>query len=156
MSGGRVPTLGDRCALPYCDATIKEIQRLSCVAPGSIPHVAKEDGYLAGYKIPKGTLVAYNIHKFHMDGDFWKEPEVFNPERFLNGKKEQFIPYGIGKRICMGESLARNELFIFSTLILQKYKIDLPMCHGRPDPLHDEAGVTRVPKPFYVKISVRE
>ena len=61
MGGGRVPTLGDRSALPYCDATIMEIQRLACVAPGSIPHVANEDGYLAGYKIPKGTILLYNI-----------------------------------------------------------------------------------------------
>ena len=156
ITGGRVPTLGDRSNLPYCDATIMEIQRLACVAPGGIPHVANEDGYLAGYKIPKGTMLLYNIYKFHMDGDYWKEPEAFNPDRFLDGRKEQFIPYGMGKRICMGESLARNELFIFSTLILQNFKIDLPTCHEKPDPLKDDLGITRAPKPFYVNISLRE
>ena len=156
LTGGGVPTLGDRSKLPYCDATIMEIQRLACVAPGSIPHVANEDGYLAGYKIPKGTILLYNIYKFHMDRDYWKDPETFNPDRFLDGKKEQFIPYGMGKRVCMGESLARNELFIFSSLILQNFKIELPTCHEKPDPQKDDLGVTRVPKPFYVKISLRE
>ena len=108
-----------------------EIQRLACVAPGGIPHVANKDGHLAGYKIPKGTMLLYNIYKLHLDGDYWKEPEAFNPARFLDGRKEHFIPYGMGKRICMGESLARNELFIFSTLILQNFKIDIPTCHEK-------------------------
>ena len=94
-----------------------EIQRLSCVDPGSLPHIANDDGYLDGYKIPKGTLIMYNIYKFHMDPDQWEDPEIFNPGRFLDGgKKEQFVPFGMGKRICMGESLAKNELFIFFTL----------------------------------------
>ena len=156
LTGGRVPTLGDRSVLPYCDATIMEIQRLACVASGSIPHVANEDGYLAGYKIPKGTIMMYNIYKFHMDRSYWKDPESFNPDRFLDGKKEQFTPYGMGKRVCMGESLARNELFIFSSLILQNFKIELPTSHEKPDPHRDDLGVTRVPKPFYVRISPRE
>ena len=56
----------------------------------------------------------------------------------------------------MGESLAKNELFIFFTLILQNFKIDIPTCHEKPDPQKDDIGVTRVPKPFYVKISLRE
>ena len=50
-SGGeRIPKLEDKAALPFCEATLMEVQRLSCVAPGSIPHVAKEDGELGGYR----------------------------------------------------------------------------------------------------------
>jgi cytochrome P450 len=67
-----------------------------------------------------GTMFTYNIHKFHMDPDHWESPEVFNPDRFLqNDTNEQFIPFGFGKRMCMGESLAKSELFIFAVLLLQ-------------------------------------
>ena len=134
-----------------------EIQRLSCVAPGALPHIAKDESYLAGYKIPIRTLIMYNIYKFHMDPDYWEDPEVFNPGRFLDGKKkEQFVPYGMGKRVCMGESLAKNELFIFFTLILQNLKIGLPIGHERLDPKRADAGIVRVPKPFHVHVSARE
>ena len=118
--------------------------------------VANEDGYIGGYRIPKGTVVACNMHKFHMDEDYWKDPEVFNPDRFLDGPKEQFIPYGMGKRICMGESLAKDELFIFSILILQNYKIDLPLLQEKPNPLRVNECFLRVPKPFHVRISLRK
>ena len=134
-----------------------EIQRLSCVAPGALPHIAKDESYLAGYKIPSRTLIMYNIYKFHMDPNYWEDPEVFNPGRFLDGKKkEQFVPYGMGKRVCMGESLAKNELFIFFTLILQNLKIGLPIGHERLDPKRADAGIVRVPKPFHVHVSARE
>ena len=127
------------------------------MAPGALPHIAKDDGYLAGYTIPKGTLIMYNIYKFHMDPDYWEGPEIFNPGRFLDGiKKEQFVPYGMGKRICMGESLAKNELFIFFTLLVQNLKIGLAIGHERADPERADAGIVRVPKPFHVHISARE
>ena len=157
MTGDRIPKLEDRSILPFCEATVMEVQRLSCVAPGSLPHIANEDGELAGWSIPKGTMVMYNIHKFHTDPDYWVDPESFSPERFLDGKKkEQFVPYGMGKRICMGESLARNELFLFSTLILQNLKIGLAVGHEKPDPEKWESGITRVPLPFYVNITMRQ
>ena len=73
------------------------------------------------------TLVFYNIHKFHTDPEYWGDPEVFRPERFLHTqdgkmklvKHDRFLPFGFGKRICMGESLAKAELFIFTVLLIQ-------------------------------------
>ena len=157
LQGGRSPTIDDRAVLPFCDATIMEVQRLSCVAPSSVPHRANEDGFLDGYKIPKGCMMFYNIIAFHLDPDYWDEPEVFNPHRFLDGKnKDQFVPFGMGKRICMGETLARSELFIFTALILQNFKIGLPVSHGKPNQEKSLWGITRAPKPFHVSLSVRE
>ena len=52
--GTKAPTLEDKTKLPYCNATIMEIQRMSCVAPGGLEHKALEDTMLGGYKIPKG------------------------------------------------------------------------------------------------------
>ena len=139
LQGGRIPTIDDRAVLPFCDATIMEVQRLSCVAPSSVPHRANEDGFLDGYKIPKGCMMFYNIIAFHLDPDYWDEPEVFNPDRFLDGKnKDQFVPFGMGKRICMGEALARSELFMFTALILQNFRTDplkLPALNWTDEPL---------------------
>ena len=146
----------DRCSLPYCIATIMEVQRLTCVAPSSLPHVANEDGQLGGYMIPKGTILFYNINAIHMDPEFWVDPKAFAPSRFLDGKnRKQFVPCGMGRRICLGDSLAEAELFIFCTLILQKFKIGLPINHEMPDPEKVAVGLIRAPKPFYVNIGAR-
>ena len=134
-----------------------EMQRLGNVGPHSIPTVVKEDVYVDGYKLPKGCYVAYNFTGFHTDPDYWTDPKVFRPERFLDGKeKEQFVPFGMGKRRCMGEIMGRMELFLFSVLLLQHFKIEAPVEHKRPDPEEDVTGVTRRPSPFYVKLSVRK
>lgn len=82
-----------------------------------------------------GTTVNYSIYKFHTDPDYWGDPEVFRPERFLNtdGKKvkvvrpERFVPFGFGKRVCIGELLAKAELFIFTVLLIQVRRLRLPM-----------------------------
>ncbi len=73
------------------------------------------------------ALLYYNIHKFHTDPDYWGDPETFRPGRFLadvDGKTklkkfDRFIPFGFGRRVCMGESLAKAELFIFCVIIMQ-------------------------------------
>ena len=110
-------------------------------------------------------MVYYNIFNFHMDPDYWGDPEVFRPSRFLKydeisgrfklEKRERFIPYGFGKRVCMGENLAKAELWIFLTSILQQFSIKLPKNHPIPNPQDDIAGLTRSPQPFYVNIESR-
>jgi cytochrome P450 len=98
----------------------------------------------------------HNIHAFHMDKEYWKNPDVFEPERFTgSGAKEQFIPFGFGTRVCMGESLAKAELFLFTTLLLQNINIGIPKHNRTPDPQESIAGVTRVPKPFHVNVTCR-
>ena len=64
-----------------------------------------------------------------MDKKFWGDPENFRPSRFLSKdgkfeKKEQFIPFGFGKRVCMGENMAKAELFLFVTGILQRMTVN--------------------------------
>ena len=76
--------------------------------------------------------------------------------KFKLEKKERFIPYGFGKRVCMGENLAKAELWLFLTSILQKFTIKLPKNHPVPNPQDDIAGLTRSPQPFYVHIESRE
>ena len=96
-----------------------------------------------------------------MDSQYWGDPKVFRPSRFLNEnqteivKKDRFIPFGFGKRVCMGETLAKAELWLFFVSILKRFKISQPLNHPVPNPEDDIAGLTRSPMPFYVHIQSR-
>lgn len=111
---------------------------------------------LNGYTIPKGTQVIPLIHAVHMSPSLWKDPEVFNPERFLSAdgtkvvKPEYFIPFGVGRRVCLGDVLAKAELFLFFSTILHTFKLTLPQGATMPD-LRGQAGVTVSPQSFQVK-----
>ncbi|XP_045135811.1 cytochrome P450 2L1-like [Portunus trituberculatus] len=127
-----LPSHVHRSQLPYLDATINEVLRVSAVASNGVPHAAVHDTYLDQHFIPKGTIVVGNIGFCHSDPNYWDEPEEFRPERFLNesGKlsvpKEAFLPFGIGKRSCLGEALARMELYVFSAALLQNFTFGVP------------------------------
>lgn len=127
-----LPSHVHRQQLPYLDATINEVLRYSSLAAGAIPHAAVHDTYLDKYFIPKGTLITGYSGFCHFDPNYWDEPEEFRPERFLNksGKlsipKEAFLPFGVGKRSCLGEALARMELYIFSAAFLQNFTFGVP------------------------------
>ncbi|KAM4642705.1 cytochrome P450 2F2-like isoform 1-T1 [Discoglossus pictus] len=120
------PSIEDRVNMPYTDATINEIMRFSDVAPLSLPHCTSRDTNFHGYFIPKGTYVTAFLTSVHYDPTQFQEPYQFNPDRFLDDKgcfkkKDALMPFSAGKRICMGESLARMELFIYFTSLLQKF-----------------------------------
>ncbi|XP_070573918.1 steroid 17-alpha-hydroxylase/17,20 lyase-like [Ptychodera flava] len=122
----RMPMLSDKGKLPYCDAVIHEVMRIRTVAPVAI-HAALQDTSVGGYKIPKGTSIWLNLWSLHMDERQWKEPEEFRPERFLDEdgkalpKPESFLPFSAGRRVCVGEILAKNEMFLIFTSLYQNY-----------------------------------
>jgi len=115
--------------MPFTEAFIYETMRHLTLAPLGMIHCTLEDTALGGYQIPKRTLVFANLHAAHNDCTVWQYPEVFNPHRFLSNtsksliKKDAFLAFSSGKRGCPGEALAKNELFIFVTSILQKYAV---------------------------------
>uniref|UniRef100_A0A3Q3W2H2 Uncharacterized protein n=1 Tax=Mola mola TaxID=94237 RepID=A0A3Q3W2H2_MOLML len=153
----RVPSLTDKGSLPFTEATIMEVQRLTAVVPLAIPHMTSETIEFWGYTIPKGTVVLPNLWSVHRDPTVWDDPDSFNPARFLDmeGKllrRECFIPFGIGRRVCMGEQLAKMELFLTVTTLLQAFKFRLP--EGvPPPPLHGRFGLTLAPCPYTVCVS---
>ncbi|PAA72297.1 hypothetical protein BOX15_Mlig029877g1, partial [Macrostomum lignano] len=121
----------DRSRLPLIEAFLLESQRVYTLIPGGVAHRAIEDTELFGYLVPKNCNVMPNIEALHSDPEVFPEPEKFRIERFIdaNGKfapSERVIPFSIGKRSCLGESLARMELFIFAIVIIQRFRIELP------------------------------
>jgi len=152
VCGDSLPSLADRASLPYTEAVLMEAQRISGIAPFTVPHFAMADTKLQGHSIPKGTLVHVNIYSVHMDETYWKDPHVFRPERHLNDqgkvvKSDHFMPFGVGKRNCVGESLAKNTYFLFTTSILKMFHIERVPNEPLPtlDPIN---GFTLGCKPF--------
>ncbi|XP_069449028.1 cytochrome P450 2J2-like isoform X2 [Ovis canadensis] len=124
------PSTATRESMPYTNAVIHEVLRMGNVIPLNVPREVAVDTTLAGYHLPKGTMVMTNLTALHNDPTEWATPDTFNPEHFLeNGqfkKRESFLPFSIGKRMCLGEQLARTELFIFFTSLLQKFTFRPP------------------------------
>ncbi|XP_019206870.1 cytochrome P450 2J2 isoform X2 [Oreochromis niloticus] len=124
----RLPTLADRPNLPYTDAVIHETQRVGNIIPLGLPKMASKDSTLGGYFIPKGTAVTTVLSSVLFDKNEWETPDVFNPEHFLDSegkfrRRDAFLPFSAGKRVCIGEPLAKMELFLFLVSLLQRFTL---------------------------------
>ncbi|KAL4230554.1 hypothetical protein ACF0H5_010935 [Mactra antiquata] len=119
----------DRNNLPYVNAVIAEIQRFGNIVPLNMMHCTTQDTSLDGYDIPKGTSVMPMLYSVSIDEKYFPEPTKFKPDRFLNENGElkrcdAHIPFSAGPRICLGEVLARMELFMIFTHLLQNFKFE--------------------------------
>ena len=111
-----------------------------------------------GQVIPANTLVT-TIMAEVLKGDHWGDGEVFRPERFLDTegrvvKDEHWVPFSLGRRQCLGETLARAELFLFFTALVQHYTF-LPEHPGVYPGEQADFGITLLPKPFKVTLRNR-
>ncbi|CAI9161581.1 unnamed protein product [Rangifer tarandus platyrhynchus] len=156
----RLPTVEDRSAMPYTDAVIHEVQRFADIIPMSLPHRVTRDTNFRGFTIPRGTDVITLLHTVHYDPSQFPKPKEFNPERFLDAnmsfkKSPAFMPFSAGRRLCLGEALARMELFLYLTAILQSFSLQ-PL--GAPEdidltPL--SSGLGNVPRPYQLCVRAR-
>ncbi|XP_030628292.1 steroid 17-alpha-hydroxylase/17,20 lyase [Chanos chanos] len=158
----RHPQLSDRGNLPYLEATIREVLRIRPVSPLLIPHVALKDTSIGEYTVRRGARVIVNLWALHHDENEWKNPELFDPGRFLDEEgrglrypSASYLPFGAGVRVCLGEALAKMELFLFLAWILQRFTLEVPP--GQPLPeLRGKFGVVLQPLRYEVKARLRE
>ncbi|KAM5164345.1 cytochrome P450 2K1-like [Mantella aurantiaca] len=146
--GSGEPCLLHRKQMPYTDAVIHEILRFGNIAPTSVPHSTTNDVTLKGFFIPKGTHVITLLYSALKDKEHFEKPEEFYPQHFLDSKgnfvkNEAFIPFSAGKRSCAGENVAKMELFLFFTTLLQNFTFQVPM--GAKLDLTGDAGFTIAP-----------
>ncbi|KAM9119127.1 cytochrome P450 2B4-like [Pangshura tecta] len=126
----RAPGIEDQVRMPYTNAVIHELQRSQKVQSENFPRAVTRSTEFRGYTIPQGTTVIPMLKSVHSDPKHWETPEEFNPGHFLDEKgefrpKEAFMPFSVGKRMCPGEGLARMELFLFFSTLLQNFTFKL-------------------------------
>ncbi|GAB6030733.1 hypothetical protein CHUAL_007584 [Chamberlinius hualienensis] len=122
----REPSYNDRTKMPFTEAVIMELHRHITLVPLSNPRRNFKDVTVLGYRIPKDTMIIPNLWAVHHDPKIWGDPENFRPERFLNENgqvknSEYLIPFSVGKRACVGEPLARMEIFLYFVSLLQNF-----------------------------------
>ena len=118
----------------YLDAVVEETLRIRPVVPwvGRKLSAATE---LGGYELPADTVVMAAIYLAHTRPDVYPEPDVFRPERFLNGRPDTYtwIPFGGGTRRCIGAAFAQLEMrVVLSTVLAQA---ELGPARDRPEPI---------------------
>uniref|UniRef100_A0A8C9Q4B6 Uncharacterized protein n=1 Tax=Spermophilus dauricus TaxID=99837 RepID=A0A8C9Q4B6_SPEDA len=124
----RSPCMQDRSRMPYTDAVLHEIQRYINLLPINLPHTVTQDVKFREYIFPKGTEIMVSLTSLLYDEKEFPNPQKFDPGHFLDEsgnfkKSDHFMAFSAGKRVCVGEGLARMELFLILTSILQHFTL---------------------------------
>ena len=109
----------------YLSATITEILRLRPVLPNAEPRLTKREVEIGGYRYPPGVVLMASAYLVHHDPEIYPEPQAFRPERFLGTSPGTYtwIPFGGGRRRCLGASFAVQEMKVVLRATLRRYEI---------------------------------
>ncbi|KNA18393.1 hypothetical protein SOVF_071140 [Spinacia oleracea] len=131
--------------LPYLQATVKETLRLHTPIPLLVPHMNLEEAKLGGYTIPRESKVVVNAWLLANNPEWWKDPQEFRPERFLEeegatdatvggGKVDyRFLPFGVGRRSCPGIILALPILGLIVAKLVTNFEMKPPLGEEKID-----------------------
>ena len=150
--------MSERQSIPYTEAVLHEISRKGNIVPNGGFHFTSTSVKAGKFIIPKETVIIPLIGDIMHDSNHFSNPQKFDPERYLSidsaGKQTftpnpRVIPFGIGKRRCLGEVVARTSLFKFFTAIVQRYKI----VNGQNEEIQEtrSVGFVSAPKPYKLK-----
>ena len=156
----KLPSLGAKGALHYTEAVIHEVHRHATIAPLAVHHFPLHETEYAGYSFTRRDMIIPSIYEVHHDPATFPEPHLFNPDRFIDPEDGKFlphpavVPYGVGKRECLGKALAKAEVFLFTSCLLQQFSFH-PTNSGPPALDDCTLAVARSPNPFKVRITSR-
>ncbi|KAK6144644.1 hypothetical protein DH2020_021464 [Rehmannia glutinosa] len=135
--GGKKVDEKDVEKMPYLNAVVKELLRKHPPTYFSLTHAVTEPAKLGGYDIPTDTNVEFFLPGISEDPNIWSDPEKFDPDRFFAGREEadmtgvtgvKMIPFGIGRRICPGLSMATVHVNLMLARMVQEFEWS-----GHPD-----------------------
>ncbi|CAI2353586.1 unnamed protein product [Caenorhabditis sp. 36 PRJEB53466] len=152
----RLVSMADKANMPYTQAVIHEVQRHSNMIPFLGTHTCLEDTVVQGKKVPAGTNVFAQIWSVMRNDPVFDSPLTFNPDRYLladgrtfdKAQLEKTIPFSVGKRACVGEGLARMELFVIFSALIQNYEF----VATSPIDLTPMTGTVLTSKPYTCKL----
>ncbi|MFE3194819.1 cytochrome P450 [Nocardia sp. NPDC059240] len=125
---GRLPTAADIDRLPWTKACFSEALRIHPPVYLAM-RTAHQDDVLGGYRVRAGSTVIVLTHEIHRDPDIWPDPTSFDPSRFLPGAGKDrprgaYVPFGGGRRICIGSQFALMEGVLIAAATSQRYLLD--------------------------------
>ncbi len=144
--GDRVPTMEDVDSLPWTRACVEEAMRLDSPV-WTVGRRARADDEINGFHVPAGSSVMVLISMIHRDTRIWPNPEGFDPSRFLpeNAKgrpRHAYMPFGAGRRVCVGSTFATVEATLVAAMLARRLRFDLP----QGSEVEAEAAITLRPR----------
>ncbi|XP_053313676.1 25-hydroxyvitamin D-1 alpha hydroxylase, mitochondrial [Spea bombifrons] len=129
LQGELIPSASHVGKMPLMKAVVKEVLRLYPVIPGNARVVADRDIQVGEYTIPKKTLITLCHYATSRDEKVFKDPDAFRPERWLKKNESHHpyasLPFGFGKRSCIGRRIAELEVYLALTRILTHFEVKL-------------------------------
>ena len=114
---------------------------------------------MCGYRIPKNTMIIPLQWALHMNPKIWQDPNTFDPDRFVNASGQffapsEFLPFQTGKRMCLGDELAKMLLFLYCSQILYNFNV---CCDDTTvsEKYYGECGITLVPCEYSIKFKIK-